>query len=1089
MFKWYQPLYKTQRGPSANEDDSENHSPLKEDRSEKFPPNIQMDKVFEEVDFTDEFGEVWDENFEDRHNMSRWQNKPLEVFLVPHSHQDPGWLLTFDEYFEAETRKGFNATTETLLLHPEARFIYAEVSFFSRWVNELTKEDKIKVAKLLHNGHLEIVSGGWVMPDEAVTSYYGIVDQMIEGHHWLWENFAYRPNISWSIDPFGQSTTMAYLVRKTGFTGMVIGRVHYKVKKYLAQREALEFHWGQSWDSENQPQIPCHLLAFSHYDVPHTCGPNPDVCCQFDFWHLLGPLCSGPPPNAIDPENVRERTELLVDQYRRKATLYNQRAILLVPLGDDFRYLSSAEWTVQLENYNKIIKYLDEHPKYRVKLRFATLSDYFRAFYRLHGYEPRSAAHSNLLPVRLRLSLLTGDFFTYADYNQHYWSGYFTSRPVEKFLSRVLEAELRASEILYTFARYALQRFSYSQLNSTVHLLDNGIKQARRALGIIQHHDAVTGTSRPHVVSDYNKRLTFGLETSRLISEITASVLLLNVQESSGHRPQNSMTLNQIVSFIREWNKTVDSLAVTSIEEAYSESSSPIPYRIMSESPNAPIWIIIFNPLSHSRTTTATFYVDSANDRYNVRFAPNVPVREYPQAIVQADLLESEMGLITRLRVGPIYLAALSLSQLIIEPFKAPSGQSVLASPKHSVPTGSFQDTQMIWLHSGFLQLGFDPRTGLLRYLIDTKLHLVLNVTIDFVTYHANGPSISGNGAYLFTAPYPEKIMELPTNPKIRVIRGPLVQEVSMYAPLVRHTVRLYKYPSNAIEIENIVNLNAVEPPNIELVMRIQSNVTNSDKVFFTDSNCFQFVRRQYHDKIPLQGNLYPMSCGVYIQSHLSAAYRKVSRLHLFSTYSHGVTSPSPGALYVWLDRRSENDDGRGLGHGLNGNWIAQSNFRLFVEMISPELIHKQKVTPSLTLTAHHALTDLIRPIQRFRAGSQIAPFMSRLVQLIPTGTMSKDYDLVSLKTFNHRAELFRPFSDDYGVQVGMLLHRLPIALTEPNSNKINIAKMFSRIGRRAAVRTTLNMVPEKPSNSTAGKRLLKVAVKPMELEAFLLTM
>ncbi|KAA0200733.1 Alpha-mannosidase [Fasciolopsis buskii] len=476
------------------------------------------------MDFTNEFGELWDEDFENKHNMSHWDSKPLEVFLVPHSHQDPGWLRTFDEYFESETRNGFNATLETLLLHPEARFIYAEVSFFSRWVSELTNEDKLKVAKLLHNGHLEIVSGGWVMPDEAVTSYYGIVDQMIEGHHWLWENF----------------------------------------------------------DSVKQPQIPCHLLAFSHYDVPHSCGPDPE-------------------------------------------------------------------------------------------LRFATLSEYFRAFYRYHGYEPRSAAHSNLVPVRLNLSLLTGDLFTYADYNQYYWSGFFTSRPVEKFLSRVLESELRASEILYTFARYAIRRFAYSQLNNTIRLLDDGLKQARQTLGIIQHHDAVTGTSKPHVVSDYNKRLTFGLATSRLISEITASVLLLCLQEANGDGPQNSWTLNQIVSFIREWNKTVDSLAVTSIAEAYSESLAPIPYRIKIESPSKPI------------TTTVTFHVDGTNDRYHVKFTPKVPAREYPQAVVQAELVESETGLSMRLHVGPVYLAALSLSQLIIEPFKAPNGQSVLASAIHSM--------------------------------------------------------------------------------------------------------------------------------------------------------------------------------------------------------------------------------------------------------------------------------------------------------------------------------------------------------------------------------------------------------------------
>jgi hypothetical protein len=45
------------------------------------------------------------------------------------------------------------------------------------------------VRKLLAEGRLEIMTGGWVMTDEATTHIYGMLDQLIEGETYNSQHF------------------------------------------------------------------------------------------------------------------------------------------------------------------------------------------------------------------------------------------------------------------------------------------------------------------------------------------------------------------------------------------------------------------------------------------------------------------------------------------------------------------------------------------------------------------------------------------------------------------------------------------------------------------------------------------------------------------------------------------------------------------------------------------------------------------------------------------------------------------------------------------------------------------------------------
>ena len=95
----------------------------------------------------------------------------LNVHLVPHTHDDVGWLKTVDQYYYGsnDTIKWANAGVQYILDSviphltgdPSKRFIYVESAYFWRWYEEQEDPMKKEVKRLVENGQLEFILGGW----------------------------------------------------------------------------------------------------------------------------------------------------------------------------------------------------------------------------------------------------------------------------------------------------------------------------------------------------------------------------------------------------------------------------------------------------------------------------------------------------------------------------------------------------------------------------------------------------------------------------------------------------------------------------------------------------------------------------------------------------------------------------------------------------------------------------------------------------------------------------------------------------------------------------------------------------------------
>jgi alpha-mannosidase II len=323
------------------------------------------------------------------------------------------------------------------------------------------------------------------------------------------------------------------------------------------------------------------MLAYPLYDIPNTCGPDWDTCAEFDF--------ERPVSKAITDNNIKERATTLLNQYRLKSDNFRHNNVL-IPLGDDFKYKTIDMTREIFTSYQRLFDYMNSHPEMEVNIKFATLSEYFDA---VHASSETSE--------EVAFPVYYGDFFTYNDRDQDYWSGYFTTRPFVKALSRQTEGQIKYTESLYSVAKLANTRLDWKQGYNT-------LNDARKAISLYQHHDGITGTAKGYVSKDYANQLHSNLwKLKDLSREILQSLVFPSAP------------------------------VVISMAESGQDTFSQPQVNILKVS-STPSKVVLYNPLLRVRTQLIKIVVD--NYKVDVFDSNNSPIESAIFPIIKDGVID-----------------------------------------------------------------------------------------------------------------------------------------------------------------------------------------------------------------------------------------------------------------------------------------------------------------------------------------------------------------------------------------------------------------------------------------------------------------
>lgn len=477
------------------------------------------------------------------------------------------------------------------------------------------------------------------------------------------------------------------------------------------------------------------------------------------------------------------------------------------------------------------------------------------------------------------------DFFPYASDPHAYWTGYFSSRPTIKRFERVGNHFLQVCKQLSATAAVQEDHF------------EPHLSMLRRAMGIMQHHDAVTGTEKQHVASDYARILSLaiaacGANTKSSLNQFTTGKTPTKYPKDDAHKAPDQWKF-QFQSCL---NLNISLCNITENANQFT--------------------VTVYNPLAHA--TYQFVRVPVGGEKYEVRDYRNIvvpsqlvpvakPVKSLDYRVSRAD---NEL-VFQATEVPALGYKSYFVSRVLNDIHATQTQPRVIQLVRQR------RKPQPVVIGNQYLNVSFDVNGLLSEITVDGETS---KLSQNFVYYKgAVGENKKfedrSSGAYIFRPDPKTKEKVITKEATIEVVLGEQVDEVhQVFNEWISQVVRVYK-TERFVEFEWMVGPVPIDDSVGKEVVSRFFTVMKTNGEFYTDSNGREMLKRKRNHrdtwKVEINeavaGNYYPVTTKIAIED-------KTHRLAILTDRAQGGSSTFDGTVELMVHRRLLHDDAFGVG-------------------------------------------------------------------------------------------------------------------------------------------------------------------------------